>query len=360
MFPGDDVMESGRKEMRAVFDVDRWVVHRSTDRYFRHMASIFTSRVLYGLWKPLAYVTAISTAVCAYGSAFKANLLPAFMPALDSKIKELFGMTSFALALLLVFRTNASYARWDEGRKMWGMVLNRTRDICRLALTWIGDDKRELRSMLLRWAPAFGKSLMCHLRKGEDLRQELEGILLPHEIDGVLRAQHRPNYVLQVLSQIVRAAGLPTAPTLRMEEDLTAFEDNLGGCERLLRTPIPLFYTRHTSRFLMIWLTCLPFALFSTCGLGTIPLVFLIAFLLLGIDKIGVSIEEPFSILALEAISGTALANVRELAAMHDSVDSALGAAGAPGSAANGTGPGTNGHATPDVSAATMVAMAVA
>lgn len=79
-----------------------------------------------------------------------------------------------------------------------------------------------------------------------------------------------------------------------------------------------------------------------------------------GIDKIGVSIEEPFSILALEAISGTALANVRELAAMHDSVDSALGAAGAPGSAANGTGPGTNGHATPDVSAATMVAMAVA
>lgn len=39
---------------------------------------------------------------------------------------------------------------------------------------------------------------------------------------------------------------------------------------------------RHTSRFLMIWLTCLPFALFSTCGLGTIPLVFLIAFLLLG------------------------------------------------------------------------------
>lgn len=42
----------------------------------------------------------------------------------------------------------------------------------------------------------------------------------------------------------MRAAGLPTAPTLRMEEDLTAFEDNLGGCERLLRTPIPLFYTR--------------------------------------------------------------------------------------------------------------------
>lgn len=82
-----------------------------------------------------------------------------------------------------------------------------------------------------------------------------------------------------------------------------------------------------------------------------------------GIDKIGVSIEEPFSILALEAISGTALANVRELAAMHDSVDSALGgsaAAAAAGSTANGAGPGANGHAAADVSAATMVALAAA
>lgn len=31
-----------------------------------------------------------------------------------------------------VFRTNSSYARWEEGRRLWGQVLNRTRDICRL------------------------------------------------------------------------------------------------------------------------------------------------------------------------------------------------------------------------------------
>jgi len=49
---------------------------------------------------------------------------------------------------------------------------------------------------------------------------------------------------LQVLSQIVRAADVPQAATLKMEEDLTAFEDSLGGIERLLRTPIPLLYTR--------------------------------------------------------------------------------------------------------------------
>jgi putative membrane protein len=144
---------------------------------------------------------------------------------------------------------------------------------------------------------------MCHLRKDDDYTEVLKDILLPHELDSILMATHRPNYALQVLSEIVKEANCGTAPTMRMDDNLTAFEDCLGGCERILKTPIPLSYTRHTSRFLMIWLTMLPFALYGTCGLSTIPLCVIIAFLLLGIEEIGVSIEEPFSILALEAIS---------------------------------------------------------
>ena len=39
----------------------------------------------------------------------------------------------------------------------------------------------------------------------------------------------------------------------------------MGACERILRTPIPLSYTRHTARFLMLYLTFLPFALWEQC-----------------------------------------------------------------------------------------------
>ncbi len=58
-------------------------------------------------------------------------MLPALFPSLEIRNKEIFGLTSFALSLLLVFRTNASYERWDSARKMWGLVLNRSRDIVR-------------------------------------------------------------------------------------------------------------------------------------------------------------------------------------------------------------------------------------
>ncbi|GAB4823046.1 hypothetical protein N2152v2_010092 [Parachlorella kessleri] len=268
----------------------------------------------------LLYVVGVATAVCAYQSAFQAGLLHALLPDLHITSKELgqlFGLTSFALSLLLVFRTNASYERWDGARKMWGLVLNRSRDVVRQGLAWIPAERAGLRDMLCRWVPAFSKALMCHLRKGEDLSKELEGILLPHEVKAVLQASHRPNYILQVLAQIVRAACLPTAITMAMEQNLTNFEDCLGGCERILRTPVPVAYARHTSRFMMMWLTALPFTLVASLGWGAVPACGVIAYLLLGIKEITVSIEEPFSILPLETISGTVVTNVRELQAMH-------------------------------------------
>lgn len=48
----------------------------------------------------------------------------------------------------------------------------------------------------------------------------------------------------QVLAHAVRAARLPSRVVLRVQDSLTQLEDALGGCERLLETPVPMFYTR--------------------------------------------------------------------------------------------------------------------
>lgn len=50
------------------------------------------------------------------------------------------------------------------------------------------------------------------------------------------------------------------------------------------------------------WLTLLPFSLYASCGWATIPISVSIAFAMLGVEEIGVSIEEPFKILALDAL----------------------------------------------------------
>ena len=86
----------------------------------------------------------------------------------------------------------------------------------------------------------------------------------------------------QVLTHIIEEAGVTDIQALQMQQNITTFEDILGGCERLLRTPIPVSYTRHTSRFLLIWLTCLPLALYGKLGWTSVPAVGFIALLLLG------------------------------------------------------------------------------
>jgi hypothetical protein len=90
-----------------------------------------SSRVVRGLARPLIYIAGVSSAVVAYETARATGVTPDWAPSVQLNSKEVFGLTSFALSLLLVFRTNASYERWDGARKMWGLMLNRSRDIVR-------------------------------------------------------------------------------------------------------------------------------------------------------------------------------------------------------------------------------------
>ncbi|PSC76825.1 UPF0187 chloroplastic [Micractinium conductrix] len=346
----DERRESDLKELRSVFDFAAWKRHRSSDRYWRHMTGLWDSRTLDWVGPPLTYVMSVAALVCLYHAAADAGYVAEVIPELKPAATAPFSLTSFALSTLLVLRTNTSYQRWDEARKMWGLIVNRSRDISRQALGYIPATQPELQDMFIRWVVAYSRSLMCHLRAGEDLEKELKDTLGPEELKALMASAHRPNYTVQVLTSIIKAAQLPGEPisnynstanvkasaAFRMDENLTCFADVTGGCERILRTPVPLMYTRHNSRFLMIWLTLLPLTLWDSCHWFTMPVTGIVAFLLLGIKEIGVIVEEPFSILPLEKICDTIEGNVRELHATHsaDAISAQLAVANAQNSGA--------------------------
>jgi len=73
-----------------------------------------------------------------------------------------------------------------------------------------------------------------------------------------------------------------------------------GASERVLRTPLPTGYSRHSSRLLFLWSHCLPFALYPVCGpFGTLPASLLTSWAVLGVEDLGVQLEEPFDILPM-------------------------------------------------------------
>lgn len=97
------------------------------------ICSVLRSEIIRGIMGPVYLMALFATAVCVYEYALDAGTLPANFPdiAIDLDISGPFGLSTFALSLLLAYRTNASYGRFDEARKFWGGVVNRSRDLMR-------------------------------------------------------------------------------------------------------------------------------------------------------------------------------------------------------------------------------------
>jgi len=89
---------------------------------------------------------------------------------------------------------------------------------------------------------------------------------------------------------------------LLMDNDLTALHNYAAKTDRLAQTPTPVSYTRHISRSLMLWLLTMPVcSVGAGCpwwitGLGTA----LVSWLLLGIDDLGMQLEQPYTVMALK------------------------------------------------------------
>merc|ERR1719398_218188 len=103
----------------------------------------------------------------------------------------------------------------------------------------------------------------------------------------------------------VREAEIGPMDRARIDTSISTLVDNVGACERIFKSPIPLVYTRHTARFVGLWLGLLPLAIWgadtSWNHLATIPSCAITSFFLLGIEELGLQIEEPFGILPMEA-----------------------------------------------------------
>lgn len=100
--------------------------------------------------------------------------------------------------------------------------------------------------------------------------------------------------------------------------NLSIFEDTLGGSERLLSSPVPLFYSRHTARFLASWLLVLPLGLYSQFGnswnhVMMIPATAFVSICLFGIEDLSTQLEEPFTILPMQGFCDKIRVNCDEI-----------------------------------------------
>lgn len=136
-------------------------------------------------------------------------------------------------------------------------------------------------------------------------KADLKEKLPPKQAQMIIDAAHRPNRALQDLSFAIEALPMHFMRKNEIHRAATIFEDNLGSSERLLTSPVPLVYSRHTSRFLSAWLLLLPFGLYDQFAntwnhAAMIPATAAISIFLFGIEELATQLEEPFTILPMQ------------------------------------------------------------
>ncbi|MBD2456420.1 hypothetical protein H6G80_20370 [Nostoc sp. FACHB-87] len=238
---------------------------------------------------------------------------------------------SIVLGLLLVFRTNTAYERFWEGRKLWGSTVNTVRNLA--WKIWVAVDEveasdRERKIAALRLLPAFAIAKKLYLRY-EPASEELKPWVSPAQYSNLQNIQNMPLEISRLLGKYLQQEykrGLLTNYQLTSIHTLmNNLMDNVGGCERILKTPIPPAYVIHLNQLLLIYCLILPFHFVKDLGWWTGIFVAIVSFALFGIEEIGVEIENPFGYdhndLPLDKICQTIQNNIEEFIAFQVTQD---------------------------------------
>ena len=279
--------------------VERGLRYRSDD-WLVNFLSIPNSLILRRIRFHLLSNTALCTLVVALARRFPGRV---GIPLTGHSL-----LGSF-MSLLLVFRTNSAYARFYEGRTAWAKCMSTCRNLALSVVSHVRPHSpigaERLLELLTAFPDALSYSCLCGtqpLKKHvEEAINESGGV--KWQAGGIVQLEPA-TMLCSEMHEAVRGAALesPSSSTdlveamhlVEVSHQINNLIDSLSTCQKIARTPVPLSYSRHTSRFLTLWCGTLPLALVGSIGAFTVPVVIAVCWCLFGIEEIGHLIEQPF------------------------------------------------------------------
>ena len=240
----------------------------------------------------------------------------------DNQLKNvslLHNLLGFAISMLLVFRTNTAYDRWWEGRKLWGALVNNSRNLALKLNSILPQDDEKNRSFFRQLIPRFALELKNHLQS-EETRLALDENLHP-EIQHFDRNKHVLAQVSSLLMNRInlmyRQQQISGEQLIFLNTELQSFMEVCGACERIKNTPIPYSYSAFIKKFIFIYVVTLPVGYVFNLGYLIIPVVIFVFYVLASLELIAEEIEDPFgrdaNDLPMQRIADTIKKNVQDI-----------------------------------------------
>ncbi|CAD7805451.1 hypothetical protein CHRY9390_01368 [Chryseobacterium aquaeductus] len=262
----------------------------NTKHFLKILVSLHKSDTL-----KILFPTMVLMAVYSYGIQYlEIEYLHLNAKSKVSNVGMIHSLLGFVLSLLLVFRTNTAYDRWWEGRKLWGKLVNDTRNFAVKINTILADD-RDSADLIAGYLKYFPHYLAKHLSQ-ESTRLALDEDY--SEIEKSLKNHGPTDLVIlltQKLYQLKKQGKISDTEMLYLDTQISGLLDVCGGCERIKNTPIPYSYSSFIKKFIILYVLALPIAYVINLGLFMIPLTVFVYYVLMSLELIAEEIEDPFN-----------------------------------------------------------------
>lgn len=252
---------------------------------------ISLTKLLAFTWPRLLVLIAFTVLACLVMDRLDRELLKALSYAA--------GFLGTALAFLIGFRNNSAYGRWWEGQRIWSRLKYDSRSFALLVEGLVGGGERtaSIRQSLVHRQIAFAWWLNRYLRKLPP-GAEVEGLLSTKEYQQAASRQTPPLALLESQTMAIRALAedghLDAYRQVRLTEMIQAFNEALGNCERLKKTPFPMQYTWFVYYTMIVFLFVLPLSLAGHLGYWAISFSLIIGYAYILLEYVGRHIEKPF------------------------------------------------------------------
>jgi len=206
------------------------------------------------------------------------------------------------ISLLLAFKSNQAYDRWWEARTIWGAIVNDSRTLTRQLLTYVDtkygqSEERAFCERMAKRQIAWCYSLSQHLRK-QDPVKGLEKFISAEDLHYVKKYSNVPLALLELqgvdLRNAYKLGWINEFQQVEMDNTLTRFSNEMGGCERIKNTVFPATYGVYIHFSLILFIMLLPFGLIEFFGVVEVPVVIAIASSFFLIEKMAIHLQDPF------------------------------------------------------------------
>ncbi|NND94045.1 MAG: hydrogenase [Flavobacteriales bacterium] len=256
---------------------------------------------------------------------------------IPTEVVSIFGV---ALAIILAFKNGSAYDRWWEARKIWGAIINDSRNWARQVITCLNsgsstEEQRQQTRSLLNRQIAWIHALKLRLRKVTDpsvWNAEVGVYLEKDEYEDLQKVNNMVTHLGfeqgRSIKDLHNAGKIDLFVYLEMQTTLSRLVNQQGSAERIKNTPLPMPYEYYTRAFLYLFIFMFPFAFIKVfisahSEVLVIPITIIVGWMFYQIYVFGLVLSRPFenwnTDVALDSITRTIEIDLKEVMKEEDS-----------------------------------------